>query len=365
MFYHWSGFRRLVEADVIDIEKHGDSAEETMRLAIETLNLAPEFMFIHLDSVDGEGHSHGWGSRQYISAVESVDYLIGILITRLKELSLFDKTIIMITSDHGGDSSHSRDNYVTRSIPFVISGSSIVANQKIELQSRIWDIAPTVAQIWNLDRPSAWIGSPLWEVFLETKDRLKLSNVPQLEVFDQNQYEWVYDDRGTGAWRDVSVWRPKLLDGFVRLSHVVQESHDAPNYNSLIVKNNVDVLSSPIGWEKIASDKRSGGTHDVIFWRGVPERGYVCLSDVAHVGYDSVPTLDEIKCVHYHYLIENTAQYAWDAKGSFSHDEMTIWSNRISSLLSLAPNSMFVRRFYGDFGYNLSFAINRFYLKPI
>ena len=90
LFYHWSGFRRLVEADVIDIEKHGDSAEETMRLAIETLNLAPEFMFIHLDSVDGEGHSHGWGSRQYISAVESVDYLIGILITRLKELSLFD-----------------------------------------------------------------------------------------------------------------------------------------------------------------------------------------------------------------------------------------------------------------------------------
>ena len=187
LFYHWSGLRRLIEEDVLDLAKHGDSVEETMTFALEALQLAPEFTFIHLDSVDGEGHSHGWGSRQYISAIEHVDHLIGLLVARLKNLSLFDKTVIVITSDHGGDRSHSRDNYVTRSIPFVISGPSVVANKKIELQSRIWDVAPTLAQIWKLDRPSNWIGSPLWEVFVETKDKLNLSEVSQLKIVEQSQ----------------------------------------------------------------------------------------------------------------------------------------------------------------------------------
>ena len=362
-FYQWSGLRRLIEPGVFDMEENGKDAEETMQLALDALHLDPDFTFIHLDLVDAAGHKHGWGSRKYIEAVEATDKLIGRLIQHLQELGSYEQTIIMLSSDHGGDRSHNKDNYQTRSIPFVISGPNVIANQELRLQSRIWDIAPTLAQVWQLDRPASWIGSPVWEAFEDTQDEIKLHYKPRLKVLEQEQYEWVYADYGTGARRDLSVWKPMTHSGFVRLGHVAQGSHDIPDYPTIIVEDDDRVLSSPLAWERIASDKRSSGKYDVIFWRAVPKRGYICIGDVAHLGYTLRPPLDEIKCIHHSYVIANQAQYTWDSKGSLSKDQITVWSNQRSNMLGIAPNSMLVRRIRGSLGYNLSFAVKRSKLK--
>ena len=64
--YHWGGFGRLVEDDAPDLKSNPGDEQATTDAAVEyILAGAPDLMFVHLDHVDGAGHSRGWGSQQY------------------------------------------------------------------------------------------------------------------------------------------------------------------------------------------------------------------------------------------------------------------------------------------------------------
>lgn len=60
-------------------------------------------MFVHLDDVDHAGHSHNWGSKEYIEAVQGVDAGIARMISALEEAGIDQDTIVIISSDHGGE----------------------------------------------------------------------------------------------------------------------------------------------------------------------------------------------------------------------------------------------------------------------
>ena len=50
---------------------------------------------------------------------------------------------------------------------------------------------------------------------------------PVLAYITGNQYNWVYDDSGTGARVDFSIWRPKLVSGYYALGDVAKTGHSA------------------------------------------------------------------------------------------------------------------------------------------
>ena len=73
-----------------------------------------------------------------------------------------------------------------------------------------------------------------------------------------NEYDWVYDDRGTGANSDVSIWRPSDNEaGFCALGDVVYGSHHKPSISSVTVKAlKSGALAHPssfseVGWKGI------------------------------------------------------------------------------------------------------------------
>ena len=62
----------------------------------------PEFLFVQFDSMDKEGHEHGYGSKSYINRLHEVDALIGRIYAAAEEAGTADDTLFIVTADHGG-----------------------------------------------------------------------------------------------------------------------------------------------------------------------------------------------------------------------------------------------------------------------
>lgn len=61
------------------------------------------FFFIHFGWVDKMGHRHGEGSPQYHDAIHSHDLWLGKIVAKLKDLQIYDDTLIYVLTDHGFD----------------------------------------------------------------------------------------------------------------------------------------------------------------------------------------------------------------------------------------------------------------------
>lgn len=85
------------------VQKLGDNGYAT-ELAIAIIkNHKPRVMFINLPETDGRGHQCGGINRPDIMKplMESTDRLLGKIFQTYKDLRLYEKTIFVITADHG------------------------------------------------------------------------------------------------------------------------------------------------------------------------------------------------------------------------------------------------------------------------
>ena len=167
VFHDWGDFARLVELSALNTIEHPKGPVETTRRAIDYLKEnKPDFLFIHLDSVDHAGHEHGHGTPQYYQAVEEADGLIGEVVQALKETLILDQTIILITADHGGiGKRHGEPTMAEIEIPWILSGAGVNAGKEIRSPVNTYDTAATVAYIFGLTPPAPWIGKPVLEAF--------------------------------------------------------------------------------------------------------------------------------------------------------------------------------------------------------
>lgn len=82
---------------------------EDAKVGAKTLELLekykdkPFFFFVHFARVDGDGHRYGENSKEYNDALVSADTWLGTIIQKLKDLNIYDKTLIYVTADHGFD----------------------------------------------------------------------------------------------------------------------------------------------------------------------------------------------------------------------------------------------------------------------
>jgi predicted AlkP superfamily pyrophosphatase or phosphodiesterase len=167
-FHDWSGFGRLVEREMIDHLEDTSGPVETTKKAIAFLKEhQPRLLFIHLDHVDGAGHSHGWKSREYYDSVQSADELIGQVLTAIEAHDLFERTVFIITSDHGGrDKGHGGATMDEIEIPWIIAGPGIARGKTISMPVNTYDTAATAAHLLGLEPPIQWIARPVLEAFL-------------------------------------------------------------------------------------------------------------------------------------------------------------------------------------------------------
>lgn len=126
----------------------------------------PSLCTIVYDYPDHYGHSSGFDSDEYYQSLKDLDKCLGSIVQYTKNAGIFEKTIFIITSDHGGSGKkHGGKTLKEIETPFIIFGCNIKKGHIIRELMMQYDIAATIAYIFGLETPQAWIGRPVLSVF--------------------------------------------------------------------------------------------------------------------------------------------------------------------------------------------------------
>lgn len=126
----------------------------------------PSLCTIVYNYPDHYGHSSGFDSDEYYQSLKDLDKCLGSIVQYTKNAGIFEKTIFIITSDHGGSGKkHGGKSLKEMETPFIIFGYNIKKGYEIRELMMQYDIAATIAYIFGLETPQAWIGRPVLSVF--------------------------------------------------------------------------------------------------------------------------------------------------------------------------------------------------------
>ncbi|MEC7262705.1 MAG: alkaline phosphatase family protein [Bacteroidota bacterium] len=166
--YDWDGFGRLFEKEDVDFDIDGDHEDNTTQQAVNYIKEhTPKFTFVHLDHVDHAGHALGHGSPEYYKSVEKADSLITEIVNATKEAGIFEKTLFIVSADHGGIGfGHGGESLAEMEIPFILYGAGIKKGYQIEETVYQYDNAATVAYAMGLQTPQSWIGRSVKGAFI-------------------------------------------------------------------------------------------------------------------------------------------------------------------------------------------------------
>lgn len=113
--------------------------------------------------------------RAYAEDVSFTDHQVGAVLSTLRELGLFDDTLIVVTSDHGEafgekhgevvEVGHGRYLYdTTQHVPLLIKPVGAQTARRISTQVELTDLAPTVLDYLNVSIPKQFMGNSLVEL---------------------------------------------------------------------------------------------------------------------------------------------------------------------------------------------------------
>ena len=137
------------------------------------------------------------------------------------------------------------------------------------------------------------------EIPVRVYDLQVLDTEEILISFAQNfQYRW--NDKGSGQSLDGSFYHPVTTDGFKPLGSLGFRGYYNPDgiHGVMIVKakSGSDALAPPADYTEIWNDKGTGSDTDGSFWMPVPPQGYKAMGVVVQAGYGK-PSLDDVVCV--------------------------------------------------------------------
>ncbi|MGX5817545.1 alkaline phosphatase [Chitinophaga lutea] len=167
VIYSWEGIGYLFPKQAVNKDQHCPNDTATVDAAVAYLKeKKPDFLFIHLNEPDGVGHSLGHDIPVYYEQVGRNDVLLGRILQAVKDAGMWDNSIIIFSSDHGGiNKGHGGKTMAEIQIPWIIRGKGVKANNEVKESIVTYDTAATIAYIFGLRTPRVWTGRPVKEAF--------------------------------------------------------------------------------------------------------------------------------------------------------------------------------------------------------
>jgi predicted AlkP superfamily pyrophosphatase or phosphodiesterase len=122
--------------------------------------------FIHLREPDSAGHKHGWMSDEYLNqAIPTVDDAIGQIYDSIKKSPYANDTLLIITSDHGGqDTTHWHHRPEDLTIPWMAIHPAISSELNTDSNVNIYDTTPTILYLMNAPAPEGLDGQVIQRI---------------------------------------------------------------------------------------------------------------------------------------------------------------------------------------------------------
>jgi len=148
------------------------------------------------------------------------------------------------------------------------------------------------ARTWN-DVHEGWSGPAVYELSAETSPATT-SVEGKFEFVPVSDYDAVWNDRGSGANQDVSVWRPRVPAGCHLIGMTAKNGHSRPTFPTLVIRAGGREIAPPERFDLVWWQER--GRRRFWCWRPIPPAGYVSLGDVGTTS-ENPPSHKDVACV--------------------------------------------------------------------
>ena len=170
--YEWEGIKYLVDTLALSYKYHvpdynkmpEDLAEKASQYIREK---KPELVAVCFDNPDHVGHAIGHDTPEYYAKLAELDKYIGRIVKAVEDAGVKDETIFIVTADHGGiNKGHGGKTMLEMETPLIFCGKNIKSGYCFDEISTVqYDVAATIAKIFNLSQPQVWVGRPINEIF--------------------------------------------------------------------------------------------------------------------------------------------------------------------------------------------------------
>ncbi|WP_343303474.1 alkaline phosphatase [Chitinophaga niabensis] len=167
VIYSWGGIGYLFPKKAVNKDQGCPNDTATTEASINYIKeKKPDFLFIHFDQPDGVGHNIGHNIPEYYEQVHKNDVLLGQILQAVKDAGMWENSVIMLSSDHGGiNKGHGGKTMVEMQIPWIIRGKGIKKGHEVKESVVTYDTAATIAWIFGLKMPQVWTGRPVEDAF--------------------------------------------------------------------------------------------------------------------------------------------------------------------------------------------------------
>ncbi|HEY2945595.1 MAG TPA: sulfatase-like hydrolase/transferase, partial [Vicinamibacteria bacterium] len=208
-------------------ERKGDEATRLARDWLDAHRKQPFFLFVHLyDPHDPyeppEPFASKWSAHPYEGEVAFADYCVGQVLEKLRQLGLYDDTLIVITGDHGemlgehGELNHGFFIYEgALRVPLVmrVPRAAAAASRQIDAPVSLIDIVPTIVSLVGAPVPKEVQGVDL-SPWLTGRGAGGGARALYAETVTPTHYYGASSLLGVivDGWKYIETTRPELYD---------------------------------------------------------------------------------------------------------------------------------------------------------
>ena len=146
-----------------------------------------------------------------------------------------------------------------------------------------------------------------------------------LTLYEITDTERIWKDSGSGADKDISSYRAIEPVDYFSLGDIGVPTHSKPSFSILAKAKKDDVLAAPTGYRQRWNDKGSGADKDVALYEPICSAGYIALGQVTISSRCSQPSGDDIRCVNSTYTVKGSWKFLWDDSGSDADKDVSVW----------------------------------------
>lgn len=170
VLYEWDGIKHLV--DTLALSRHAhlpaidgmDSRPITDAAVAYITEQRPLLAAFVYDNPDHVGHGAGHDTPEYYAVLTQLDSYIGEIVEATKKAGIYDSTVFVITSDHGGiRKGHGGKTLAEMETPLILAGPGVRRIGRLQSSVMQPDVAPTMAVLLGLTEPQPWTGKPISE----------------------------------------------------------------------------------------------------------------------------------------------------------------------------------------------------------
>jgi hypothetical protein len=160
--HNWPGYTNMYEKELLDVDEDCDQDAEVARRSADCIReKKPNFMLCYFTDPDHTMHGKGHLSPAYLDIIATLDGYVRTIVDAVHEAGIADKTVIMLTSDHGGlFYAHGGNSHEELATPFIFSGKGVKKNYRIRQQMYRYDLAADIAFALGLTPPQQWTARP-------------------------------------------------------------------------------------------------------------------------------------------------------------------------------------------------------------